>query len=366
MRIALLANGPGEVWGWCRPLIEEAVMRGWQIDVHLLPCQFASGKEQQVIAALPVGLYRHSSALAAMKNMFSPLGYSAVLQLGGDLMFGRYLAWRNSAPLACYSYGAKKGMKHCQRIMTSRSGLYSAESLKVVGDLVLDSLESPADVPWNVPQGGRIAVFPGSRPNIRNKAFELLNEICSCMRQASEVFEFRVLLSAFSDDEEILRWKNAGFSVWKGPMPAGISGADLAVTQPGTNTLELMYCAQPLIILAPISFSNEVPLSGIAGIVGGIPWLGSRLKRAFALRYARKIAGRAAWPNRLYGKTFIPELIGEYGAPEIAREICACLHDAQGLRRQKEILEKLAEEVLPGAPQRICDILERMAEEHGK
>ena len=364
MKLAVLANGPGEVWGWSRPVIFEAASRGWTVDVHLLPCPFASGKEYDVLSSRPVKLYRHKSTYGAFRKMMEDRAYDAILQLGGDLLFGRFLAWRHSAPLACYSYGLKKGMRHCDKVLTSRPGLYDAENMEIVGDLVLDSLDRANGLPWRAPEGRRLVFFPGSRANIRRKAFALLNRISAYLKERDRHIEARVLLSPFSDGSEIQIWREAGFSVWKGSMPAGISGADLAITQPGTNTLELMYCAQPFMIVAPFSFVREVPLSGLAGMVDAIPWLGSSLREVFVLRRAQKFAGRSAWPNRLSRETVVPELVGEFTPEEIAEEILKALKDSEGLSKQRRLLRGLAEEVLPGAPSKICDILERMAAGH--
>ncbi len=364
MNIALLANGPGEVWGWCRPFLAEAHGRRWTVDVHLLPCPYASGRELDALKTLSKRVYLHRSSFEALSSFWRECGYDAVLQMGGDLLFGRFLAWRQNAPLACYSYGRKKGMDRCERVLSSRPGLYRAPRLEVVGDLVLDSLDPGAPAPWNAPIGKRVAVFPGSRPQIRSKAFLLLQDIRSHIRERDAEVELRVLLSPFCDDSEVENWRENGFSIWLGTTPAGISGADLALTQPGTNTLELMYCRQPFAVTVPFSFLRQMPLSGLVGMLDAIPGFGAMLRERVIRRGIPRYIGKTAWPNRLSDRAFVPELIGEYSAEDLARAVLSLLSRPEELARQKEELDALSKGVEPGAPARICDILERMTAEY--
>jgi len=360
MKIALLANGPGEVWGWCRPFIYEAVQRGWMVDVHLLPCPYASGREFSVLTGLPAHVVWYKNSLKALRSFRSSQKYDAVLQMGGDLLFGRALARKQKIPLACYSYGLKKGMEHCDVVMTSRLGLYKIDRLEIVGDLVLDSLDPGVPEKWSAVEGKRVAVFPGSRPQIRRKAFLFLQEIRRNLTLIAPDVELRVLLSPFAEENEIQTWRDEGFSVWTGTTPAGISGADLALTQPGTNTLELLYSRQPFAVTVPYSFLRQMPLSGLIGMVDKIPAIGAALRERIIRSRMPHYIGKTAWPNRLAGKIIVPELIGEYNARQMAESVFKILSDHEALAAQRKQLDKLASVVLPGAPARICDIVERM------
>ena len=119
-------------------------------------------------------------------------------------------------------------------------------------------------------------------------------------------------------------------------------------------------------IVAPFSFVKEVPLSGLAGMVDAIPLLGDAMKKHFVLRHAKKNAGRSAWPNRLAKKSFVPELFGDFSPTQIAESIFSLLLNSRELQRQRCFLKELAGAVVPGAPSKICDILERMAASHGE
>ena len=51
-KLTLLTNGPGELWGWVRPLLRELGKRGISATIALLPCQFACGEEERIAEAL--------------------------------------------------------------------------------------------------------------------------------------------------------------------------------------------------------------------------------------------------------------------------------------------------------------------------
>ncbi|MGI6075908.1 MAG: lipid-A-disaccharide synthase, partial [Pyramidobacter sp.] len=331
----------------------------------LLPCPYASGREFEALEGLPANVLFHGSSWDALKSFSRPVHYDAVLQLGGDLLFGRWLAWRQKAPLLCYSYGLKKGMKHCCKVLTSRRGLFSCENLEVVGDLVLDSIDPAEESCWNAPKGKRIAVFPGSRPNIRHKVFSLLQDIRRGLRKRDPLVELRVLLSPFAEPSESALWRQAGFGIWTGDTPAGIAGADLAVTQPGTNNLELMYCKMPFIVLIPFSFLREMPLSGLIGMIDKIPWFGAALREKIIRAKIPQYIGKTSWPNRLARQSVVPELVGEYTGDQIAQAVIDLLSDREALQRQKIKLDELASQVAPGAPERICRILEGVTAVNG-
>ena len=65
-RVTVLANGPGELWGWARPVVKELKRDGHEVDLVLLPCQFASGAEERISSFLgadrvtPPGRFREA------------------------------------------------------------------------------------------------------------------------------------------------------------------------------------------------------------------------------------------------------------------------------------------------------------------
>lgn len=353
MKLSILANGPGEVWAWTRPVVMEAKRRGWDVQVWLAPCPFASGREAFVLEELGVSVVSPQPFPKLFWRLAASQCCDAVLQLGGDLIFGRFLAWRHKALLACYTYGSKKGLSRCDAILTSRDGLLPQPKAQAVGDLVLDSLPVVEPIEWKAPVGQRLVVFPGSRPSIRRLALSFLKEACDILRQALPQLEVRIPLSPFAEASEAEQWRAAGFSLFEKNSASVVSGADLVVTQPGTNTLELLYLAQPMMVAAPLSFVSVTPMSGLLGM---LTWPSLRVW-AFK-RLARRFQGRTSWPNRLTQRAVVPELVGDFDAAVLAEEIARQLQNAPALKKQKEELHRLACQVMPGAAARICDVIE--------
>ena len=68
------------------------------------------------------------------------------------------------------------------------------------------------------------------------------------------------LLSPFSFDEEVKIWEDAGLNPSRKSTPVALKGVDLALTQPGTNTLELLYLKIPALVAVPYVFLEDIPL----------------------------------------------------------------------------------------------------------
>ncbi len=360
MKLAILANGPGEVWGWSRPLIQEALRRNWQPELWLLPCPFASGREFEAMSTLGIQIYGPWTALKTLRQMKTHRSYGAVLQLGGDLIFGRFLAALNGAPLACYTYGRKKGLQGCSVVMTSRPGMLPGIDALAVGDLVLDSIDPGTPAPWRAPEGQRLLMFPGSRPVIRHKALPYMQAMLPKLKQRFPALEARVLLSPFAEPSEQDQWRRAGFSTWTGSTAAGLVGGDLALTQPGTNTVEMIYCLQPMAVAVPFAFLREIPSTGLAGLLSYFPGMGLLVRDRMLAHRATREKGRLAWPNRLLGREEIPEFVGELSPEDLAEVLGRLLANSDALKRQRQMLKELADGVIPGASGRICDIIERL------
>ena len=92
-KIALLTNGPGELWGWVRPFAAELLRRRWDVSLRILPCQFASGEERRIALSLgipdvtgPESPLRTALSLRKFGKGANEPPPEAVVQLGGDLI----------------------------------------------------------------------------------------------------------------------------------------------------------------------------------------------------------------------------------------------------------------------------------------
>ncbi|MCL2010514.1 MAG: cdisaccharide synthetase [Synergistaceae bacterium] len=375
MKIALLTNGPGELWGWVRPVIAELRGRGHSVSLWLLPCQFASGYERAVASGLgadklegPCGSAWTWRALAKEKT-------DCVIQLGGDLLFGRRIAERAEAPLLCYAYGYKKGMERA-RVFTAYQSMAESIGAKlktpahVIGDLVKDSLslEKGKKITGASEKSGEphVLLFPGSRPDIRNLSIKWLTKVARHMETLIRGVRFTTLFSPFAPENEFPLWESAGLN----PVKSGIAvsaaavmkNSDYALTQPGTNTLELMHCGLPALVALPFDFLDAAPIGGLGRLVSGIPLAGRALKEWKLRRSLEQFGGFLSWPNRIAGRALLDEAVGKLTAYDLAERVAASLDDEKKLSRVRgELLELSGESDKSGgkgAASLLCDAAE--------
>jgi lipid-A-disaccharide synthase len=232
-------------------------------------------------------------------------------------------------------------MSHAERFLTAWPQMVP-EATDVVGDLVADALSLDEGLsPWSPGKEFRLALFPGSRPFIREASLKFLAELKRRLDDSGLSIETLTVMSPFATDEENGRWEQAGLNpVQKG---AGIvlKEADLALTQPGTNTLELLHAGVPAIVAVPFSFLRRIPLSGIMGIIdrsfAGIGWL-----KEHYLRSVSKRRGFLAWPNRIAGYEIMQEMAGDITPEDLAKAVLALLADERKRVSQREELLKLS------------------------
>lgn len=365
MRVSILTNGPGELWGWARPVTAELRRRGHSVSLWLLPCPFASGREREAASLLgadklegPRGTVRTWRALATERT-------DRVLQLGGDLIFGTRLARSAGAPLFVYTYGAKKGMDRARTVFTAYPSMTPSGTpgARAIGDLVRDALEmdarDPAAAAWAWPEdpgSPRLLLFPGSRPAIRRAALGWLTAVVALLRPEFPRLRVRTLFSPFTPDSEFGAWRDAGLEPVRAGAGAAMRGADYALTQPGTNTLEMMHCGLPGLAAAPHAFLEHIPVAGLRGFVVSLPIVGTRIRRAAAERVLARHRGFISLPNRISGRPVMDELYGDVAPQALARRIAAALQDPEGLARTRAALLALSGD--PGAAARLCNAME--------
>ncbi|GHV45132.1 hypothetical protein FACS1894204_03500 [Synergistales bacterium] len=350
MRVSILSNGPGELWGWVRPIVAELRRREHSVSLWLLPCQFASGHERRVASAFGVDKLDGPDSAGATWRAMKWEKSDCVAQLGGDLMFGRRLAKTTRAPLFCYAYGYKKGMKYA-RVFTAVNSMARALSVKmgressvrIVGDLTKDSIAMETETfKWE--GENRLLLLPGSRAAIRGAALSWMSEITRHLRRAVPSVQVKSLFSPFVPESEFAVWRDAGLSPVRAPSGSVMKTSDYALTQPGTNTLEMMHCGLPALVAAPYDFLKAVPVSGVAGILSGVPLLGTYLKKCALQRGLKRYGGFMSWPNRLAGDAVMDEIAGDVSPKDIADKIAQALNDREKLKQARETLLSLSAE----------------------
>ncbi|MCL6613972.1 MAG: hypothetical protein K6U03_05075 [Firmicutes bacterium] len=419
--ILITANSPGEVAGWVRPAVAalKALPLESTIKVFIPPCPFASGAERRVVEAIPgvdavigPGSFMAYLFLGISPKGFSPTGRGIVLFLGGDLAYAALLARRLGYPAVAYTEGraawietfALFAVAYPEMAEKKAFQRVPAEKIAIVGNLMVDAVRPEST---RMETRGRLGVeddrpllllMPGSRPAHVEYMVPFFLRVVEILRRGRCGFTPVLSLSPFVSEDHLaaalageaaLRFgvtaayspgalRDDGKTDWERPglIRAGgdllipvfrgrqydlMAGADLALSLPGTNTVELSSLGVPMVVVLPLGHPEAIPLEGLAGLVGGIPFLGKALKCRLLAGISAKFPF-AAWPNRLAGREIVPELKGEI-APEDVSAVTASLLAAP--ERRKEISARLREIVGgPGASERLAAAVLRVLRAH--
>jgi lipid-A-disaccharide synthase len=336
--------------------------REHSVSLWLLPCPFASGAERRVASRLGVDKLEGPSSSAWTWHALGQEKTDCVLQLGGDLLFGHRIASRSRAPLICYAYGFKKGMDRAQ-VFTAYPTMAldingKSKGARPIGDLVKDALSlETGTFTWDAPEDGQsLLFFPGSRPAIRQLSLSWLSAVTGYLRSFMPEVRIGTLFSPFAPESEFSSWADAGLNPIRAGAGVVMKSADYALTQPGTNTLEMMHCGLPALVAAPMDFLKVVPIGGLAGFVSGLPSIGPWLKERGIRRNLKRYNGFISWPNRLANRAILDEAIGEMTPEELALQVAGSLKDGEKLSRIRRDLLALSGE--KGAASRLCDAVE--------
>lgn len=369
MRVGVMCNAPGELWGWARPVVHELKKHGHEVLLWLLECPYASGRERDVALRFGCRVAGPYNPVYAF-NSLSKEKVDCVIQLGGDVFWGKLLA--KKSPLYCYTYGFKSGLGKCHTVFTAYEKMkLEIKNAFVIGDLVKDALKldlgqekHPEELGvWSNYSGNRVMFLPGSRENIRSKSFYLIQEIVKILIQEWGNFKPVVLFPPFADDSELTLWNESNLNPLR--LGAGIvmPQADYIVTQPGTNTLEMMHSGSAGLVLAPTSFLKEIPVSGIGGLITRIPLLGLKLKEYVLRRKLSRLKGYVSWPNRLGNTSILDELVGDVSPGDAARKITEALSDKGKLALIKSKLLDLSTQgehsESVSASEKLCNFIDK-------
>ena len=356
MKITILTNGPGELWGWVRPVVAELKQRGHSISLWLLPCQFASGHERD--AASFFGVDKLEGPWGTLRTWQEIINEKtdAVIQLGGDVALGLRMAKASGAPLTIYTYRAAKKIHGAKILVAYPSQIFNDISdVKAIGDLVKDSLSMDvAPFTWpKIENSPRVLFLPGNRPLIRAEALEWLCDLHSHLKNKIPDVRVKTLFSRLMPEAEFKKWKAAGLDPVRCGAGVAMRNADYAFTQPGTNNFELMHCGLPGLVAAPEKFLKFVPVPGLLGMLADLPLVGMKIRRAGAMRIINRWNGFISLPNRTANKKILNEIYGDVTPEDAAEEIFKDLSNPEQLSATREELLKMSGEA--GAASRLCD-----------
>ncbi len=376
MHVFLVANSPGELSGWVRPIARTLKRKEKDIKILVIipPCQYASGMEKEVARGFPDvdGVagptdYLKYIFLGARWSGLREAGKGVVVFLGGDPIHAVLLSRRLKVPALAYIQKPrwkrffKKFMVRDKKIKEEFiAGGIKPEKVIVVGDLMADAVElrmSKEEVCncWKLDPGySIISIMPGSRPQEVRYLAPFFVKVAELIREEFPKAQFILVLSPFISEEKLTsfppaqlekvfpetpkiklernkRWKlitnlNLEVLVTKKNQYEIMNASDLAITIPGTKTAEMAFLGTPMVVTMPLNKPEAIPLDGLPGLIGYLPWFGSMIKSKIVRRYSRKIKFTAL-PNLRAGKEIVPELRGIIKAQDVSRKVIELLQD---------------------------------------
>ncbi len=399
MRLAVTCNGPGETAGWLRPFLHELYRRAPQSDVHVffVPDDYATGREAGVVRELFPAAHAYDPK-TYLKVAFGarvdgmPEGVDAVLYLGGDLMHAARLHKRFGGALAAYKFSRAKYARQtavafavdAANAQQLESCGISRERIVVAGNLAIDGAlaQAQAAPEEGTPQGG-VLFMPGSRryeveqlipffftAALRLRADDPSLPIAFGISPFTQLHSVRAALEAGGDPRVFAQRGTvvetgaaayltssdgrAGFPIVRNALAAA-RAARIAVTIPGTKTIELAALGTPAISCSPANAPELVTINGPMTYLDRIPLVGIPAKRAMVVAYARRFPFHTQ-PNMDAGKMLICELHGTLTPGRVARETQERLGDPVWLEESSQALAALYREHV-GAAARIAENL---------
>lgn len=404
-QVVLVSNGPGELYTWVKPVLDELRSRQPQLSVSicLIPCQFAGGNEAAIAATFqPDALstpaeYVRAAAVGAAPAPLIELARrlsegsagadtaGVVIGLGGNGAMAVALGKRLGYPAYRYSFepnwlAGLEGLlvpDDAVRKRAVRGGAPPAKT-SVVGNLVADAVQASA--PSENPGTPHILLFGGSRDGFAVHLIPLM--IAVTERLAAQlpggrfVWPVSRLLKEQTLADGIAGLRSATLGGMAGERvgsvvvtPGGarlelvdeeqryahMRAADLAITIPGTNTLELGIAGVPALVLLPMNQPEVIPLEGAGHWLGLVPLVGKYLKRYAVKLFVEGLKVPVSLPNRISGEELMVELRGRIDPDMVAAQVSALLADAADLQQRRERLHATMPK--PGAAERLVRLV---------
>src|SRR5690606_26646329 len=336
-------------------------------------CQFAAGNEAEVAVTFgaqhvttPAEYVRSLAGKSAPKGLADPgAGNGAVIGLGGSAGAPVNIARRLGFPAFRYSFepywhaGLELLLLPDDRVMQRALKRGTPEtSLRVVGNLVADAVEASEPAPG--PGSPHVLVFAGSRDQFAVHLIPfmiaMVDRLAARLPGARFVWPVSRLLDASTVSAGIAGAEAATLSGIAGRRegdlvhtPSGgrielvpeedryahMRAADLAVTIPGTNTLELGVAGVPAVVMLPMNRPELIPLEGAGHWLGLVPLIGRYLKRYAVKLFVEGLSVPVSLPNRITGEDLMVEVAGRLHPDGVAETALELLTDGTDLERRR-------------------------------
>ncbi len=416
--IIILANGPGEVTTWVRPVVKALREElGWgeevRISVILSPCPHGTGKEAAIASS-----YSEVNRVQEAEYFFPflLLGKTAanwdwrdkgvVVFLGGDQFFTAAIALRLGYKSVVYAewdarwYGWIDRFGAMKQEVINKVPLLYRNKFAVVGDLMADvelaaSSDSSSFNNEEIKEERElIGLLPGSKGSKLAQGVPLMLAIAELIQQQRPQTQFIIPVAPTIDLETIARFANpqtnpvlakiggtaaeliisdnqpflktaAGLKVQlitQFPANQILARCSLCLTTVGANTAQLGALGVPMIILLPTQQLDAMrSWDGLPGILANLPGVGSafaKLINWLVVQLTLKQGRLYSWPNIWAGEEIVPELVGELQAETVAEMVLDFLANRRKLTEIKASLRRVRGET--GAARKLAAIVKEL------
>ncbi|AFZ36377.1 putative lipid-A-disaccharide synthase [Stanieria cyanosphaera PCC 7437] len=401
--ILILANGPGEITTWVRPVVQalrqelnlnpERDRAKARISVVLSPCPHSTGQEAAIMKSYP-----EVDRVQTAEHFFSFLlsGKTAdnwdwydrgiVIFLGGDQFYALILGRRLGYQTLVYAEWEARWYRWLDHFAVMKPEVMAKVPAKyhykftVVGDLIADINQSSQTK--NLPLKPVIGLLPGSKPAKLAQGIPLCLAIAEKIQAQRPDVTFIIpvaptlsltTLAQYSDhqlnpiinqlggvggylsSEQIVTTGGTTIKlITQFPAYDELIQCQLCLTTVGANTAELGSLAIPMIVLIPTQQLDAMRAwDGLPGILANLPGIGSsfaKLINWLVIKQKRLFA----WPNIWAKAEIVPELIGRLQPNQIAEMVLDYLDHPEKLQQIRDQL--IAVRGDKGASQKIARI----------
>jgi lipid A disaccharide synthetase len=397
--ILILANGPGEVTTWVRPVVRALRQQlgndseQVRISIILSPCPHATGKEADICRS-----YEEVDRVQESKYFWQFLlqGKTAqnwqwrdrgvVLFLGGDSFFPVVIGKRLNYRTVVYAEWETRWHRWIDRFGVMQPQAINpkfAHKCQVVGDLMLEAAEETkaSNVETEV-----IGLLPGSKAAKLAQGVPLLLAIAEFVSARRPQTRFAIPVAPTIDLETLANFANPQFNsviesfggvsatlifepprlktsgglevdLWmKSPAYELLSQCSICLTTVGANTAELGALAIPMIVLLPTQQLDAMrSWDGIPGLLAALPMVGTNMAKLINWSILHLPRRLYAWPNIWAKSEVVPELVGNLQPEEVAAMVLDYLEHPEKLQQISEVLRSIRGE--SGAAQKLASLV---------
>ncbi|MEM6837167.1 MAG: lipid-A-disaccharide synthase [Cyanobacteria bacterium P01_C01_bin.120] len=403
MDVVILANGPGEITTWVKPVVaalraEVPSSDNLRISVVLSPCPNATGREADIARQYPevdrVQSAQHFWPFLLRGKTAEDWDWrdrGVVLFLGGDQLYpviiGRHLSyktviyaeWFANWPRWIDAFGVMN------QALVDQAPAKFRDKFTVVGDLMADgqthlgTQRAAAQQLALTDDEILIGLLPGSKRAKLTQGVPLLLAIADYIRQRQPQVKFVVpvaptvdltTLMSYADPQQNLFHRVFGaptatlitaeqptplpwiktangtpIFLWQ-PFPAHAvtSQCQLCLTTVGANTAELGALAVPMIVLLPTQQLEAMNAwDGILGLLVALPLVGKPLNKLINGLFWAYLSRRRklfAWPNIWAKREIVPELLGLLSAEMVGDRVLDFLAHPERLQQMRTDLQQ--------------------------